>query len=106
MVIPEAFHTFTNWTGMENVAKNFNKMINGDIKLTDTIKTIDKITKIPGKIQQFVELDWFEFGDMGTVNKLIDKFTGKRWSNLYDDTLERFKNGLNNLGKPSAVPAQ
>ena len=43
---------------------------------------------------------------MGTVNKLIDKFTGKRWSNLYDDTLERFKNGLNNLGKPSAVPAQ
>lgn len=106
MVIPEAFHTFTNWTGMEDVAKNFNKMINGDIKITDTIKTIDKITKIPGKIQQFVELDWFEFGDMGTVNKLIDKFTGKRWSNLYDDTLERFKNGLNNLGKPSAVPAQ
>lgn len=106
MVMDEITHDFTSWTGIDDVVKNFKEMIKGDIKLTDTIKTIDKITKIPGKIQQFIELDWFEFGDMGTVNKLIDKLSGKSWSNLYDDTLERFKNGLDNLGKPSAVPAQ
>lgn len=99
------FDTFKSWTGISDVGEYLQKIQSKTTSLSykvgSAIKAVDSIKDIPQNAYKFATLDWFEFGDIGGINKKIDKLTSDRWSEVY----ENIRQGIFDLGRPSPAPA-
>lgn len=84
------------WSGLDKIGDFMDKYKSNDLKWTDTAKLVNDIKSIPSNIDSMIHLDWFEVGDLGKINKNLDKLTQKGWSECYKDIRQR----IYDLGRP------
>lgn len=100
-ILDDGKDLFKTWSGLDKIDDFMDKYKDNKVEWTDTLKLVGDIKSIPSNINTMLHLDWFEVGDLGKINKNIDKISSKKWSELY----ENIRQNIYDLGRPNPQPA-